>query len=86
MFKGKLPHKIHPISDSISRPESHENPRMPNDVMTIPKNFATGEGIFDKTKQSELSSQDVELLHMNESNADQSEKSRRNIVKINPLF
>jgi hypothetical protein len=62
--------------------------RVGQPMAAFPGNFTTGEGIFDKAKDSEVSSQGIEILPLSES-LDEQPKDRsinKGKVKINPLF
>jgi hypothetical protein len=57
-----------------------------NEPTHLPKNFATGEGIFDPVKQSEASSDNIELLDFKSDNKDEESNITETNLKINPLF
>lgn len=87
LFKGRMPHKVYPISDSIdSKEESTGKKYTQNQNTPFSKNFTTGEGIYELQKDSEISSQGVEMIDVNESNVVASEKAPNTKVKINSLF
>ena len=52
----------------------------------IPKNFATGEGIFDEIKQSEVSSDHIEFMDLKDQHKKPDSHESENNVKFNSLF
>lgn len=59
-----MPIKITPNSETNSRPESQGNKVKPTPGVHFANNFATKEVIYNPQKESELSSEGLEMLDM----------------------
>lgn len=73
-------------SEMNSRPVSNEDKMVIEEIKPLRHNFTSAEGMYDNVKQSEISSQVIELIDANDSDLDKSEEHQEQIVKINPLF
>lgn len=86
LFKGTfMPPKIQ-SSEMNSRVDSREDKMVIEEIKPLRHNFTTAEGMYDNVKQSEISSQVIELIDANDSDLDKSEEHHEQVVKINPLF
>ena len=73
-------------SEMNSRINSREDRMVVEEIKPIRHNFTNVDGMFDNVKQSEISSQVIELVDANDSDLDKSEDHHEQVVKINPLF
>ena len=83
--KSEMSSRINSREDKMVVEDLRHNIR--NNIETLrPHNFTTEEGMFDNVKNSEISSQVIELIDANDSDLDKSEEHHDQVVKINPLF
>lgn len=63
LFKGKMPHKINPATEQKPRPGSKEEAVTPKKV-DFTKEISGKDAFYNVPKDSELSSQGVEIIDM----------------------